>query len=116
MKVRLCGGTLKGTAWDPRSPPSPSASISTSFHSQKLWGLSSWLWNPGLGGLVWGWDPTLLRGEFRRPDIPSNYYLPLVGVGPACFVSPPSYQSRCGFFFKPLVIGLSFTQISEGSE
>ena len=28
----------------------------------------------------------------------------------------PSYQSQCGFFFKSLVVGLPFSQISGGSE
>ena len=27
--------------------------------------LYSWHWNPGLGSLMWGWDPSLLRYPFR---------------------------------------------------
>ena len=27
--------------------------------------LSSWHWNPGLGGLMWGWDSSLLRYPFQ---------------------------------------------------
>ena len=51
--------------------PSP-----TGFYSQKLCGLSSWHWNPGLAGLVWDWDASLLRCH-------PNLYPPHMGMGPA---------------------------------
>ena len=42
---------FKRSAWDSRSPLSHTATISTVFHSQKLWGLLFLARNPGLG--VW---------------------------------------------------------------
>ena len=56
-------------------PPSLSASTPTGFYSQKLWGFLFVYWNPGLGGLVWGWKPSLLRGDLCSWDIPPNFHL-----------------------------------------
>ena len=53
VQVSLCIGPLKGTAWDSKSPPSPSATIPLVFTARNYGDFSSWLWNPGLGCLVW---------------------------------------------------------------
>ena len=57
--VSLCVGSLMATAWDSRS-----FFYQLNPHwccSQKLWDLFSCHWNPGLGGLVWGWYSSLPR-------------------------------------------------------
>ena len=46
------------------------------FIAQLYGDFSSWHWNPGLVGLVWGWDPSL-------PRYSSILYSPLVGLGSA---------------------------------
>ena len=53
-------GPLRGDAWESCTfflqPQPPLVFIARSYGD-----LPSWNWNPGLGGLVWGWDPLLLR-------------------------------------------------------
>ena len=46
---------------------------------------SSWHWNPGLGDLVWGWDPSLLR-------YPSQFLSATHGCGTSPFrvYAPPT--------------------------
>ena len=68
------------------------------FTARNYEDVSSWHWSPGLGGLVWGWDPLL-------PRYPSTLFLPYVGLGPACSTSPcahpstpPTHLDECGFF------------------
>lgn len=48
-----------------------------SFAARSYGDLSSWLWNPGPGVLVWGWYFSLLR------YFSLNFYPPHVNVGPA---------------------------------
>ena len=53
QQVSLCRGPVSNT-WNSRSHPSHSATISTGFHSQNLWGLlfaalESWDAGPGVG-------------------------------------------------------------------
>ena len=51
----MCG--LGGTAWDEKFlPPTESLLIFTARSYEDLF---SWHWNPGLDGLVWGWDSLL---------------------------------------------------------
>ena len=76
------------------------------FIARSYGDLSSWCWNPGLGVLVWGWNPSLLR-------YPSSLCPPRVGLGPAHPVSPhfhssvpPAHLGECGFF-NSLVVGTS---------
>ena len=69
---------------------------------------------PWAGGreLVWGWDPSLLR-------YPSQIFIHLHGLGPACSTSPclhPSYQSGWMWLFNSVVVGLPFKLISDSSE
>ena len=57
-------------------------SIPTGFCFQKLWGLISWHWNPGLGGLVWGGTP-------QSQGYPPDFNPPHVGEGLVCSASVP---------------------------
>ena len=77
----------KRTAWDFRGSPFPSATIPAGFYSQKLGGLLFLVLEPWAGGLVWDHDPLLLRRDLRGQDILPDFYLPHMGVGPACSVS-----------------------------
>ena len=67
-----------------------SSAVPTPTDSARSYGdLSSWPWNPGLGGVVWGWDPLLLRYSSRFSSTTH-------GCGTALPISPPlcpSYQS-----------------------
>ena len=88
---------------------SSTALIPTGFYSQKLWKLIFQHWNTELGGLVWGWDPFLLR-------YPSQFLSPHMGVWPAHYTSPPLLPVLYGFLFNFTVVGLPFSLISDGSE
>ena len=66
---------------------------------------------PGTGTL--GWGACCRAGTSHSLDIPPNFYLPQVDMGPACCA--PSYQSQCGFF-NSVVVGLPFFLIPGGSE
>ena len=59
------------------------------FTARSYGDFSSWHWNPGLGGLIWGWDTSLLRGKLHSLDIHPDFYPPHVGMGPACSTSLP---------------------------
>ena len=77
---------------------------------------SSWHWNPGLEGLVWGWNPLLLMGSSA-----TEMSLPIFIWHTCMWDQPvphfyPTYQSWCGFFFKSLVVGLAFSWISGCTE
>ena len=88
---------------------SSTALIPIGFYSQKLWKLIFQHWNTELGGLVWGWDPFLLR-------YPSQFLSPHMGVWPAHYTSPPLLPVLYGFLFNFTVVGLPFSLISDGSE
>ena len=62
--------------------PPPLTQSPLVFTARSCGNLSSWHWNPGLGGLVWVWDYSLLR-------YPSQTCI-YVDVGPHLY---PSYQS-----------------------
>ena len=49
--------------------------------------ISSWQWNPELGGLVWGLDHLFLRGDLCNQNIPPDF-LPKEAVWPAYSTSP----------------------------
>ena len=67
----------------------PSTSASTvGFYSQKLGQLLVLALEPWAGGLLYGWDPLLLRGGTCSRAIPPDFCLPHMGVGPA--LSTPS--------------------------
>ena len=66
---------------------------------------SSWLWYPGPGGLVWGWDPLPLSGDLCSRDISPDFYPTRVGVTSSLFRVSASRHSLCGGFI-PLVVGL----------
>ena len=75
--------------------------------------LPSWHWNPGLGGLVRGWDPSL-------PRYPFILYPPPVDLGLAdsislflphhCPFTPLTHLDECGFF-NSLLFSLPYTSI-----
>lgn len=46
------------------------------------------VWGGGRGVLVWGWDPLLSGENLHSPDIPLDFHLAHVGVGPVCSASP----------------------------
>ena len=98
-----CG--LKRTAWD-----SSTNTIPTGFAARCLGDLFSWHWNPGLGGLGWGWDSSLLR-------YPSQIFIHHTWVWdqPVPLCTPPPGPDGCGFF-NSIVVRLPFNSISDGSE
>ena len=49
---------------------------------------SHWHWNPGLGGLLWGWDTSLLK-------CPSQFLSTTHACGTACSMSPCLFTSLC---------------------
>ena len=70
---------------------------------------SSWHWSPGLGGLVWGYDPLFLRYSF--------WFLSTThGCGPAHSSPLPLLPVSMCFFFNSVVVWLPFSLISDGSE
>ena len=75
-------GPFKGTAWDSKGfhllqYQSPLVLWARSYGEFSSWHYNTWLW-----GLVWSWNPC-------SRDIPLNFYLPHMGVGPAHSKSPP---------------------------
>ena len=64
---------------------SSTASIPDGFYRKKLWRLSSWPWNPGLRGLMWGWDPSLLRYPSQFLSSTHTY-----GTSPFCVSTSPT--------------------------
>ena len=71
--------------------------------------LSSWRWNPGLGGLMW-LEP--LTPEIFLPIFIHHMWVwdqPIMCLH-------PFYQSRCALLFNSVVVGLPFSSISGGSE
>ncbi|KAF6104299.1 hypothetical protein HJG60_011277 [Phyllostomus discolor] len=61
VSLSLCVGPLIGSAKDFRSFCLPQSQSSLVFAARNCGDFSSWHWNPGLVGLLWGWDPWLLR-------------------------------------------------------
>ena len=72
--------------------------------------LSSWHWNPGQRGLVWGWDSLLLR-------YPSQIFMYHTWMWdqPVPHLCPPTSLDGCGFF-NSVVVRLPFHSISDSSE
>ena len=104
--VSLCMGPLRGTAWNSRSFLSSITSIPMGFYSQKFWRLIFLVLEPWAGGP--GMDP-------HSEDIPPNFHLSHMGIGPPYSLCP-SYQFWCGFFFNSVVVGLPFILISGSIE
>ena len=78
VRPKTIVGPLKGGTWESCSffcHPPPLVFITRSYGD-----LSSWHWNPGLCGLMWGWDSPLLR-------YPSGFLSTRHGCGTAH--SPP---------------------------
>ena len=61
---------LKETAWDFRSPLSPSATIPTDLYSLKLWGLLFLTLEPWAGGPCVGLGALTPQGGICSQDIP----------------------------------------------
>ena len=79
---------LKGTAWDSRSPLSPSSSIPAGFYSQKLWGLLFLALGPWAGGPAMG--PPGSSGETSEAQISLLTFILHMWVwGPGRSTSPP---------------------------
>ena len=80
------------------------------FAGRSCGDLSSWHWNPGLWGLVWGWDSLLLR-------YPSQIFLHHMWAWdqpiPRC---APLTSLDEGGFFNSIVVRLPFNSSSDGSE
>ena len=69
-------------------------SIPTGFHSQKLWGLILLALNPGVRGLVWGWDSSL-------PRYPSQIFIHYTWMWDQPILCPgPSYRSGWMWFLQ----------------
>ena len=50
----------KGTPGAPEALPLPQPKSLLVFTARSYGDFFSWHWIPGLGGVVWGWDPLLL--------------------------------------------------------
>ena len=74
VSVSLCGPSKRNT-WDSRSLPLPQWQIPLFFTARRYGDFSSWHWNPGLGSLVWGWDPPFLKGDHCSQDLSPDFYL-----------------------------------------
>ena len=68
------------------------------FAARSYRNLSSWLWNPGLGGLVWVWETSLLR-------YPSRIFIHHMWVWdqPVLRTCPPTSLDGCGIFNSVVV-------------
>ena len=71
-------------AWESRRPLSHSTTIAADFTARSYRDFTSWSWNPGLGSLVWNWDPLLLRGA----SLHSRYSSWLLSTTHGCGSSP----------------------------
>ena len=82
IQVSLCLGPFRGISYD--SITLSSTSQSPLLFAVKSYGdLSFWQWNTVLGGACCGAEVPYSQ------DIPLNFWLPHMGVGLACSVSPP---------------------------
>ena len=80
------------------------------FTDRSYGDLSSRHWNPGLGGLVWGWDPSLLRYPSLFLSTTCGYrtaYSTSPHLHPA---TPPTHLDECDCF-NSLVVGLPHSSI-----
>ena len=99
---------FKRSAWVFSCPPSHSATISTGFHNQKFWGLL-----PGTGAVDWGaWCGSGTHCSSRGTPV-AEIDLLIFNCHTEVWDQPNpclhfSYESRCGFFFIPLVIRILF--------
>ena len=81
------------------------------FAARNCGDLSSWRWNPGLGG------PGVGLGLLAPEISLLNFYLPHMDVGPARSMSaPPTSLGGCVFFFNSVVVRFPFNLISVHSE
>ena len=83
---------LKGTAWDSRSPLSPSTSIPAGFYSQKFWGLLFLALEPQAGGPEVGLGSLTPQGEPPQPRHPSQFLSAICGCETSLFLvsAPPT--------------------------
>ena len=79
------------------------------FAARTYGDLSSWHWNPGLRGLVWGWDFLLLR----YPSQIFIHHMWMWDQPVSCL--PPTSLDGCGFF-NSVVVRLPFNSICDGYE
>ena len=79
------------------------------FAARSYGALSFWHWNPGLGSLVWGWDPLFLKYLSQI-----FIYHKWMWDQPVLYLCP-SYQSGW-MWFNSIVIRLLFNSISDSSE
>ena len=107
------GGSLSGefmNSWDSRSPLSPSATVPTGFHTQKLGGLLFLPLEPWAGcGPQCGAGTPCSSGDLCSRDVPPDFYPPHVGVGPA---RPVCLSLLLGCVCTSLVVGCPFSWIS----
>ena len=78
------------------------------FTARSYGDLSSWHWNSGLGGLMWGWDPSLWKYS-------SQFLSTIHACGTTCSMSSqpvclyPSYLPGWIDFFNSLLVGLPYS-------
>ena len=90
---------LRGTPGTPERPLHHSITLPAGLHSQKFWrllfpALEYWGGGPGKGlGLL------IPQRDLCSQDNRPNFYLPHVGVGPACSVSLPLLPVSVWFLF-----------------
>ena len=96
-------GPLRGMPGMVSCPPSHSATFQAGFFIAKSYGdFSSWYWNPGLGGLVWGLALPCASGYTSTAEIFIQvfiyhtwiwnslcFYLSSLDVGPVYSLSSP---------------------------
>lgn len=82
------------------------ASIPAGFTPRNCRDLSYWYWNSGLGCLLWGWGPLLLRYPFQ-------FLSDTCGCGSSLLYIYAPHQYQYDFFFNSIVVGLPLSLISE---
>lgn len=99
-QVSLSMGLLRGMSETPSG-----VTISTGFHSQRLWRLLFLSLEPLAGEPIWGLDPSILWGYLCSQDITPNSQLPHAVVEPAVSHLCPSYWSQSGLSCMSSVVG-----------
>ena len=76
----------------------PPTQLPLVFAARRYGDSSSWHWNPGLGGLVWGWDSSFLR----YPSWIFSHHTWMWDQPISC-LCPPTSLDGCGFFNSVVV-------------
>lgn len=108
VQVSLCRVPLRGTAWDFTCLHVTQPHSLLVFTARRCGDFSSCHWNPGLGGLVWGRDPILLRETSTVKTSLSILNCPIWVCDQPILRFCPMYPLLL-LVFNSLAVGLSFS-------